>query len=136
MAELKYIVLTIAIITAIVGFVLVDDMLAPMIYPQTVTGEVVNTTTAVPVNLAYDDLVTSSATVKNGTTELTVTTDYTIATSTGVFTLVNGDYDSTALTVDYRYYETEYMSSPLSRIILQYLVPIGLLGALVIVIAF
>ncbi|HPQ79499.1 MAG TPA: hypothetical protein PLG47_03555 [Candidatus Dojkabacteria bacterium] len=136
MTEMKYIMLTIAIITAVVGFVLLDDMLAPMIYPQTVTGEVVNTTTATPVNLAYDDLVDNSWTVKNASSELTETTDYTITRATGVFTLVNGDYNSTALTVDYQYYETEYMSSSLSRIILQYIVPLGLLGALVLVVVF
>ena len=134
MENMKYILMTIALVTAVVVFGFIDDMFAPIIYPQTVTDEVVNTTTAVPVNLAYDDLVDNSWTVTNGSTELTETTEYTITRATGVFTLVNGTYNSTALNVDYQYYETEYMSSSISRIILQYIVPIGLLGMFAIVI--
>ena len=111
MAEMKYILMTIALITAVVGFVVVDDLVAPMIYPQTITGEVVNTSTDTPVNLAQDDLVDDSWTVKNDTTTLTETTEYTITRATGVFTLVNGTYNETALTVDYQYYQPEYMSS-------------------------
>ncbi|MEA3420775.1 MAG: hypothetical protein U9Q97_03755 [Acidobacteriota bacterium] len=127
-----------AVVTAVVGFSIIDSMVGPMSYPQSVTNETVNTSTATPVNLAYDDLHDNSWSVyvSSDSTALTETTEYTIARATGLFTLVNGSYNETDLGVDYQYHTDEYFASSLSRTIMKYIVPIGLLGIFAIAIIF
>lgn len=118
----------------VVGMAVMDDLASKAAYPTSVTGETVNTDTSTTVTLNNYPVVDDSYTVKNDTTELTDETDYTITTETGVFTLLNGDYNNTDLTVDYQYESDEYFDNSLSRTIVRYIVPIGLLTMLALVV--
>ena len=124
------------IISGIIGFAILDSLATDATNPATVSNET-HTISSVPevITVSNTPVVSGSETIKNeaGTVTLTRNVNYTVVSySTGQFNIT--DYNISAhgstLGVYYSYEDSNYLHSSISRTIMSYVVPIGLLGLL------
>lgn len=119
----------IAIVGAIIGFTIVNDISADVTNPDTVTDSFTAAAYATGNQLTYPDMVANSEIVTNTTHTLTKVTHYNISYVTGIIN-ISGTYTNDPMLVTYNYYDREYFNNTLSRTITDYIVPIGLLGVM------
>lgn len=123
----------IAVITLVIGFVIVDAVMGDAVTPGTITNETIGTANAtgylagtvanIPVIAATDTVLC------NGT----ATSNYTLTDATGVIIVDGADCINDTVLASYQYEDDTYFGSSLSRTIANYIVPIGLLGILLFV---
>ncbi|NOR84961.1 hypothetical protein GQ473_02495 [archaeon] len=123
----------IAVITLVIGFIIVDGVLGDAVTPGGVinesvgianaTGYLAGTLTNIPVIAATDYILC------NGT----LSTNYTLTDKTGVIVVDGADCINDTVLASYQYEDSTYFSSNLTRTIANYIVPIGLLGILMFV---
>ena len=125
----------IAIITLVIGMVIVDDVIRTTNNLNSITNET-HTLTAVPENitLSYSPIpLTYTITITNTTGAVTLdATNYTIISRTDSIIQINDNYDNDTqgmeLYFSYNYIQAEYFDSALTRTISSFIVPIGLLA--------
>jgi len=122
----------IALVSGIVGLVILDDVFKPTLNVYTITNESVTLLNNTAVSLGNDNLISGTVTVRNATITLAETTNYTMDYAAGTITLTvaSDKYDNNAFDISYGHHKDEYWNSSLSRVIAPYVVPVGLLGIL------
>ena len=128
MAEGKvYLAATIAIICAVVGFAIVDSITADTVSAATVNETVgtANGTGYFSGTLDYTPLSTPII-YRNGTAQ---TGNVTVAAGSKTVVTANpsANFNDATITAYYNYDDETYLSGSLSRTIITYIVPIGLL---------
>lgn len=133
--------LVMLLVGGIVVWSIVDSLATDATNPLLVSNESFTNTSAIPFlqRLSNTPYLSGSTTLLNNSgTALTVDTNYTELNNTHInITDVTGDavHNTTTFLISYDYEDATYFSSSLSRTIMTYIVPLGLLGLLVIVAA-
>jgi len=127
--ESKAIGLIVAIISGVIGFVIVDDITTDTsntyAYAENIT---LNNGTAVDLS---KDVKTFTELINNsGDGSVISDTDYTVDLDADTLTLTNSAYDGETAEANYEYGKSEYLEKGVSRTIATYVVPIGLLSIL------
>lgn len=117
----------IGIVSAIIGFVIVDGIMTDATNTFGQTDEI-TALLSTNVSLSQDD-IDSVTSVKNSSTTLD-TSNYTVHMTDGNFELLESSYNNTKLNATYQYKKDEYFEGSISRTVGGYVVPIGLLGVL------
>lgn len=120
-------VLIIAIVTAIIGFAIIDSVTADTLSPGSMVNESIGTangTGYLAGTIDYTPLASTFSGMCNGT----VTTN--VSQSGTTITVSGADCISATVLGSYSYDDATYLSGSLSRTIIQYVVPIGLLAVL------
>jgi hypothetical protein len=121
--------MVVALVAGIVLFSVLDMLIADTNNPASVVNETVGTANAsgyLSATLDYPLIVDMGLVYCNST----ATTNYTVTDFTGAIVVDGADCASAAVLASYTYDDGTYMSGSLSRLILTYLVPIGMLGLL------
>ena len=124
------VVVVIAMVSAVIGFAIVDSIAADTVVPgninQTVgtandtgyfSGTLTYTPLSTPIVYADGNVETDNVTVAIGSTSLVTEAD-------------SNNFIDAEIIAYYTYDDATYLSGGLSRIIVQYIVPIGLLAVL------
>jgi len=132
--------LIMVVITGVIGFSIVDGVVNPAVNHQWAVNESHSNTTSLPENLtlSYDALAASSLsfTTSGGTPiDIGYVTVYTTEGYAEVSADLNTTLNGTTWLFTYAYEGDQYFDSSLSRTIVTYVVPIGLLGLIGIVAA-
>jgi len=130
--------LVMMVITGVIGFSIVDGVVNPSVNHQWAVNESHSNSTDLPENitLTYDALAASSLsfTTSDGTPiEAGYVTVYTDEGYAEVSADLNTTLNGTTWLYTYAYEGDQYFDSSLSRTIVTYVVPIGLLGLIAIV---
>lgn len=136
--QMAMLALVVAIVGGVVGLVIVDTVVTSVSSVTSVSNETA-TLTAVPstITAAHYPIHSGSLTIKNATGGYTLnSSDYTVSNyRTGTISIVsyaNSTYGN-GLELYYNYEPAAFLTSSLSRVIVSYLVPMGLLGILALV---
>ena len=136
----EYIGVILAVISLIIGLVIVNDIVIDtQNYSQIINES--HTLTAVPQNVTLNNnpIPTSTGvTIVNGSGAVTLAaTNYSIISRTDSIIEILNTYDNDShgqvVQFTYEYEPTEYLDSSISRTIVGYFVPIAMLGALLII---
>lgn len=122
----------ITLVTGIIGFVIVSGIVTPTYNSATYNNESFTAAayaTGNQLSNFEDGIVSGSDVVTNTTHTLTRITNYNISYTTGIIN-VSTDYENDTMSATYDYYPSEYLNSSISRTVIQYVVPVGLLGIL------
>jgi len=133
MSVMFYITLAVVLVGGIISFGVMDALVVQTLETSGVTLESHTVTVGTPFTLNNVPIVSVTNVTNDGyNSSLTVNNNYTIDDLvTGTINLTN--YDTTqgaCCQVSYTYDDGTYLSGGLSRTIVQYIVPIGLLGLL------
>lgn len=127
--ETKVLGLIIALISGVIGFVIVDGITADTAntysYAENIT---LNKGTA--VDLSKDVKEFTKLVNNSGDGSEISDSDYTVSLEDNTLTLTNSAYDGETAEASYEYGKSEYLEKGVSRTIATYIVPIGLLGIL------
>ena len=126
----KYMVVLFAIITGIIGMAILDSVIATTVTPGTINETIgtANATGYLSGTLTYTPLSTPLV-YANGTAE---TVNVTVATGSKSLTTNpnSANFGSAEVKSYYSYDDATYLSGSLSRTIIVYIVPLGLLAIL------
>lgn len=117
-------------VAGIVGMAILDSLIVDTTNAKHITNESLVLDNGTAVSLSQDDVVATSETVFADSEFLVRDTNYTIDNTLGQITLIDANYDGNTSLVTYNYYSDEYLSGGISRTIIAYVVPIGLLSLL------
>lgn len=119
----------IGLVSAVIGFTIIDQIVAPAANPSsgTLNEFTTNTSLGEGYGLIEGALVIINA--SDSTDTLTIVDDYNITFNSGVL-VIGYEWDGNSMNATYDYVQAEYLNSSLSRTIVSYVVPIGLLGVL------
>lgn len=126
------------IIGGIIGLSIIDTLAEDVANVSGAINESVTlSTTAITLANVEKGVVSASETITNSTGYALVrNTDYNITYSTGVVGINSADFDAMEANVTYNYVANTAFESSLSRTIMTYIVPIGLLAIIGVAAAF
>jgi len=120
--------LMIAIVTIAIGLLVFDSLQGDITTLSTVTNE--STGTANASGYLAGTLANDWTSVQTATCNGTATTNVTFTDDTGTFVFDGADCAGASTLTSYSYQPTGYISSSLGRTIIEYIVPIAMIGLL------
>ena len=126
----------IGVVTAIIGFVIINDVVVDTVTITQVAGESTNVSTGTATMSNVGKGCTSMISLINRTTGEAVPSASYNFSSTCVLGMNNDVWVDTLLNATYEYLSDSSFGGSLSRTIATYIVPIGLLGVLALAVIF